>query len=101
MLGRSALEDEKDEYSNSTLEIHTDNDEVVSMRTFVKGEKELLILQKAIEESNHMLMIQLRLKPKELLNLRFKHSMNILQAACYFSSESIVTYLRDTFCNDP
>jgi|LauGreDrversion4_2_1035121.scaffolds.fasta_scaffold114097_3 hypothetical protein len=70
MLGRSALEDEKVEcYSNSTLEIHTDNDEVVSMRTFVKGEKELLILQKAIEESNHMLMIQLRLKPKELLSL--------------------------------
>ncbi len=70
MLGRSALEDEKVEcYSNSTLEIHTDNDEVVSMRTFVKGEKELIILQKAIEESNHMLMIQLRLKPKELLSL--------------------------------
>ena len=83
------------------MEIHTENDDLSSTRTFVKGEKELNVLQKAIEDSNHMLLIQLKLKPKELLTLRFKHSMNILQAACYFSSESVVTYLRDVFAKDP
>lgn len=47
-----------------------------------------------------MLLRQLKLKLKELLSLRFKHQMNILQAACYFSAEGVVIYLRDMFGGD-
>jgi hypothetical protein len=44
-----------------------------------------------------MMFITQNFKLEELLELRFKHDMNILQAACYYSSESIVKYLRDVF----
>ena len=44
-----------------------------------------------------MLFIAQNFKLEELMELRFKHHMNILQAACYFSSESIVKYIRDVF----
>lgn len=61
---------------------------------------EMRILQKALEENNSMLFIQLTLKPEEVVTMRFKHSMNMLQAASYFSADNIVRYLRDLFKND-
>jgi len=66
-------EEEKEEYSNSFIEVHTEQDDLSSQQTFAKGEKELMILQKAIEDGNHVLLRQLKLKLKELLSLRFKH----------------------------
>jgi len=62
-------------------------------------EKEMLILQKALEDNNAVLFIQLRLKPEEVVTMLFKHKMNMLQAACYFSAESVVRYLKDVFKN--
>lgn len=69
---RNVDEEEKEEYSDSFVEIHTVDDSS-SQRTFAKGEKELMILQKAIEDGNHVLLRQLKLKLKDLLSLRFKH----------------------------
>lgn len=100
IMERNQDEEEREEFSNSWIEVHTEVDDVSSQKTYAKGEKELMILQKAIEEGNHVLLRQLKLKTKELLSLRFKHSMNILQAACYFSAEGVVTYLRDVFAGD-
>ena len=37
----------------------------------------------------------MKLSPVEVSSLRFNNSMNILQAACFFSSENIVKYLKD------
>ena len=51
----------------------------------------------AVEENNAVLFLSMKFSAKELLALRFKHQMNGLQAACYFSSENIVKFLRDTF----
>ena len=55
----------------------------------------------AVEENNAILFISFKFLPQELLALRFKHQMNVLQAACYFSSENIVKYLRDSFIKFP
>lgn len=57
-------------------------------------------LQKAIEDNNAVLFMQLRFTKEEVLALRFQHSMNLLQAACYYSSEGLVRYCRDLFHKD-
>ena len=41
-------------------------------------DEDMRVLQKAMEDNNAMLFLQLKLSKSDILSLRFKHAMNIL-----------------------
>jgi Ankyrin repeats (3 copies) len=58
-------------------------------------ELEMKAAQMAVEENNLAQLVGMNYSRVELASLRFKHSLNILQAASYFGAEKILKYLRD------
>lgn len=56
--------------------------------------------QAAVEENNLARFLQFNLSKIEILSLRFRHSLNIVQGAAYFGSEKILLYLKELFKDD-
>jgi hypothetical protein len=63
-------------------------------------DQELARLQQAIEENNLQQFLSLGLTRDQLLHSRLKHSLNVLQAVCYYNSERIMKYLVQIFKDD-
>ena len=57
-------------------------------------------LQFAVEENNLQGFLQFGLRKEDILCLRFKHSLNILQAVSYFGAEKILKYIKEVFKED-
>ena len=57
-------------------------------------------MQLAVEENNLQKFLSFNLTKMDILTMRFNHSLNIMQAACYFGAERIIKYLKDVFKND-
>jgi hypothetical protein len=52
-------------------------------------------IQKAVEEDNLKAFSEFKLSIEDLLGLRLKHNLNILQATSYFGAEVILKYLAN------
>ena len=52
-------------------------------------------IQKAVEEDNLKAFSELKFSNEDLLGLRLKHNLNILQATSYFGAEVILKYLAN------
>jgi hypothetical protein len=57
--------------------------------------------QVAIETNNPRVFQNSYLSTPQLLALRLKHSMNVLQAAAYYSAENVINYLLDKLRKSP
>jgi hypothetical protein len=66
----------------------------------ITNDEEMRNLQLAIEENNLKKFLSFNLTKLEILSMRFKHSLNILQACSYFGSENIIKYLKELFIDD-
>jgi hypothetical protein len=62
--------------------------------------EEMRNMQLAVEENNLQKFLAFNLTKMEILTLRFNHSLNIMQAACYFGAEKIIKYLKEVFKDD-
>lgn len=57
-------------------------------------------LQLSVEENNLQYFMSFNFTRGELLMLRFRHSLNVLQAGSYFGAEKILKYLKEAFKED-
>jgi hypothetical protein len=57
-------------------------------------------VQTAIEEGNLQKFLDFKLTKDDLLNIKLKHSLNVLQAVSYFGAEKILKYLTKIFIDD-
>jgi hypothetical protein len=57
-------------------------------------------VQAAIEEGNLQKFLDFKLSKDDLLNIKLKHSLNVLQAVSYFGAEKILKYLTKIFIDD-
>lgn len=57
-------------------------------------------MQTAIEEGNLQKFIDYQLTKDDLLNIKLKHNLNVLQAVSYFGAEKILKYLTKIFIDD-
>jgi hypothetical protein len=57
-------------------------------------------IQAAVEENNLARFLSFNLTRMEILSLRFRHSLNVVQGAAYFGSEKILLYLKELFKDD-
>ena len=57
-------------------------------------------VQTAIEEGNLQKFLEYQLTKDDLLNIKLKHNLNVLQAVSYFGAERILKYLTKIFIDD-
>lgn len=57
-------------------------------------------MQTAIEEGNLQKFLDYQLTKDDLLNIKLKHNLNVLQAVSYFGAEKILKYLTKIFIDD-